>query len=108
VELVEKVRAPLSAFLKPGAPTPEEQALARDLQSRVRRHLLRLSDREREVICLRYGIGTDHEHTLEEIGRRYSVSRERIRQVEAAAMKKLRRAKVMGADPERQHNRRSA
>jgi RNA polymerase primary sigma factor len=82
---------PLGAFLELEAPTPEEQTLARDLQSGVRRHLARLTGRERDVICLRYGIGTDHEHTLDEIGRRYSVSRERIRQIAAEAMKKLRR-----------------
>jgi RNA polymerase primary sigma factor len=41
---------------------------------------------------LRYGIGADREHTFEEIGGRFSVSRERIRQVEVEAMKKLRAA----------------
>jgi RNA polymerase primary sigma factor len=83
---------PLGAFLRLEAPTPEEQVLARDLQSRVGRHLARLSDRERDIICLRYGIGTDHQHTLDEISRRYSVTRERIRQIEQRAMAKLRRS----------------
>jgi RNA polymerase primary sigma factor len=81
---------PLGGLLKLEAPTPEELTLARDLQSQVGRYLARLSDREREIICLRYGIGTDREHTLEEISRRFSLSRERIRQIEAEAMKKLR------------------
>jgi RNA polymerase primary sigma factor len=81
---------PLGAFLELEAPTPEDLTLARDLQSRVRRYLAQLSERERTVICLRYGIGTDREHTLEEISRRLSLSRERIRQIEAEAMRKLR------------------
>ncbi|HEX2339491.1 MAG TPA: sigma-70 family RNA polymerase sigma factor [Vicinamibacterales bacterium] len=85
---------PLGAFLELEAPTPEEQTLARDLASGVRRHLAQLTRRERDVICLRHGIGTDHEHTLEEIGRRYSVCRERIRQIEAEALKKLRQPPI--------------
>jgi RNA polymerase primary sigma factor len=85
---------PLGALLEVEAPTPEELTLARDLQSRVTGHLAQLSRREREVICLRYGIGTDREHTLEEISRRFALSRERIRQIEADAMKKLGRPAV--------------
>ena len=49
-----------------------------------------LTDREKEVLRLRYGLGTDREHTLEEIGRRLSVTRERVRQIEARALSKLR------------------
>ena len=49
-----------------------------------------LSPREREVVSLRYGIGTDQEHSFEEIGRRFGVSRERIRQLEAKALTRLR------------------
>jgi RNA polymerase primary sigma factor len=71
--------------------------LAGDLQTRVRRRLARLSPRERNVISLRYGIGTDRKHTLEEICRRFSLSRERIRQIEAQAMKKLQRPRARSA-----------
>jgi RNA polymerase primary sigma factor len=81
----------LGAVLELEAPSPEALTLARDLQSRVRGYLTQLSERERDVICLRYGIGVDREYTLEEISRRFSLSRERIRQIEAEAMKKLRR-----------------
>ena len=42
---------------------------------------------------LRYGLGTDREYTLEEIGRRLSVTRERVRQIEARALQKLRAAR---------------
>ena len=49
-----------------------------------------LTDREKEVMRLRYGLGTDREHTLEEVGRRLSVTRERVRQIEARAVAKMR------------------
>ena len=87
---------PLGAFVKLEAPTPEELTLARDAQWRARRFLAPLSERERTIICLRYGIGADREYTLQEISRRFALSRERIRQIEADAMKKLRRARDDG------------
>ena len=49
-----------------------------------------LADREREVLRLRYGLGTDREYTLEEIGRKLAITRERVRQIEARALQKLR------------------
>jgi RNA polymerase primary sigma factor len=59
----------------------------------VERAMAPLTDREREVLRLRYGLGTDREHTLEEIGRHLSVTRERVRQIESRALQKLRTAK---------------
>ena len=53
--------------------------------------LAMLTPREEEVLCLRYGIGHDHEYTLEEVGQRFYVTRERVRQIEAKAMRKLRK-----------------
>jgi len=49
-------------------------------------------DREKEVMRLRYGLGTDREHTLEEVGRRLFITRERVRQIEAKALAKMRGA----------------
>ena len=49
-----------------------------------------LTEREREVLRLRYGLGGDREHTLEEVGRRLSITRERVRQIQAAALAKMR------------------
>ena len=66
--------------------TPEEAALEGDLSNEVERALAPLSDREKEVLRLRYGLGTDREYTLEEIGRRLSVTRERVRQIESRAL----------------------
>ena len=73
--------------------SPEDTAIDGDVANEVERALAPLSDREREVLRLRYGLGTDREHTLEEIGRQLSVTRERIRQIESRALKKLRAAK---------------
>jgi RNA polymerase primary sigma factor len=73
--------------------SPEETAIASDLSNEVERTLAPLSDREKEVLRLRYGLGTDREYTLEEIGRQLSVTRERVRQIESRALQKLRSAK---------------
>jgi RNA polymerase sigma factor (sigma-70 family) len=74
--------------------SPEDTAPESDLANEVERALTPLSDREKEVLRLRYGLGTDREYTLEEIGRRLSVTRERVRQIESRALEKVRAAKV--------------
>ena len=73
--------------------SPEDTAIDSDLANEVERALAPLSDREKEVLRLRYGLGTDREYTLEEIGQRLSVTRERVRQIESRALQKLRAAK---------------
>jgi RNA polymerase primary sigma factor len=73
--------------------TPEDTALEGDLSNEVERALAPLSDREKEVLRLRYGLGADREYTLEEIGKRLSVTRERVRQIESRALQKLRATK---------------
>jgi RNA polymerase primary sigma factor len=85
--------------------TPEDTAIEGDLTNEVERALAPLSDREKEVLRLRYGLGTDREYTLEEIGQRLSVTRERIRQIESRALQKLRAAKQREATtvPRRRH-----
>ena len=69
----------------------DTDAVRRDQAAQVERALDGLSDKEREVLRLRFGIGHDREHTLEEIGRHFGVTRERIRQIEAVALGKLQR-----------------
>jgi RNA polymerase primary sigma factor len=49
-----------------------------------------LTDRERDIVRLRFGIGDEHDHTLEEIGRTFNLSRERIRQILETALRKMR------------------
>jgi RNA polymerase primary sigma factor len=83
---------PLGALLAFEAPSPEEVAVRRDLQRRLARQLEPLTPREREIVRLRYGIGGAREHSYAEIGRRFGVSRERIRQLEAAILTKIRAA----------------
>ena len=56
----------------------------------VKRSLDELTPREAQVLRLRYGIGTNQDHTLEEVGRALGLTRERVRQIEAAAVRKLR------------------
>ena len=70
--------------------SPEDLVAARELATEVERAMAPLSAREREILRLRYGLGTDREHTLEEIGRRLSLTRERVRQIEAKAVAKMR------------------
>ena len=72
------------------APRPDEAALETDLTAQIERSLARLSDRERMLLQLRFGLAGGSEHTLEEIGTHFLVTRERIRQIEAKALRKLR------------------
>ena len=83
--------------------SPEDTVMVSDLANEVERAMQPLGDREREVLRLRYGLGTDREYTLEEIGRRLSVTRERVRQIEARALQKLRAARQREELPRRRH-----
>ena len=53
-----------------------------------------LSEREKEVLILRYGLDSSKAHTLEEVGEVFNLSRERVRQIQTKAMRKLRRPQV--------------
>lgn len=72
--------------------TPEEAMDSLVRKEEVSELLESLSDRERQVIRLRYGLEDGKTHTLEEIGNTLNVTRERVRQIEARAMEKLRRS----------------
>jgi RNA polymerase primary sigma factor len=72
------------------ARSPEAVAIRGQMAAEVERAMAALTDREREVLRLRYGLGLDREMTLGEIGRRLSISRERVRQIEAKAVAKMR------------------
>jgi len=75
------------------APSPEELAVRSRMAADVETAMAPLTDREREVLRLRYGLGLDREMTLVEIGRRLSLTRERVRQIEAKALTKLRQTR---------------
>jgi RNA polymerase primary sigma factor len=72
--------------------SPIGDLLAEDLSSQVGHALARLNPREREIVRLRFGIGEGEGQTLEEIGQRLGLTRERIRQLEVQALRKLRRS----------------
>jgi RNA polymerase primary sigma factor len=72
------------------AGSPNDTLLGQDLTTQVERALATLSPKEKEILRLRFGIGEEGEHTLEEVGKRFAVTRERIRQIEAKALRKLR------------------
>jgi RNA polymerase sigma factor (sigma-70 family) len=70
--------------------SPEDVAMRNEIAERIEHQFAVLDPREREVLRLRFGLGSAREHTLADIARRLSLSRERIRQIEARAMAKLR------------------
>jgi RNA polymerase primary sigma factor len=69
---------------------PIDAAIQSDLRETTTRVLASLSPREERVLRMRFGIGINADHTLEEVGQQFSVSRERIRQIEARALRKLK------------------
>jgi RNA polymerase primary sigma factor len=69
---------------------PADHGIDYSLKKTVRDVLDTLSPREAKVLCMRFGIDTLTDHTLEEVGRQFDVTRERIRQIEAKAIRKLR------------------
>jgi RNA polymerase primary sigma factor len=71
------------------AESPVNVASYEMLKDKIDLVLQSLSYREREIIKLRYGIGDDYTYTLEEVGRKFNVTRERVRQIEAKALRKL-------------------
>ena len=70
--------------------SPDESATSECLKSAIKQVLNALTEREAKVICMRFGIGMNTDHTLEEVGKQFEVTRERIRQIEAKALRKLR------------------
>ena len=70
---------------KPAAPRPRNGMLREKIEALLKT----LTYREREIIRLRYGLGDGYTYTLEEVGRIFKVTRERVRQIEAKAVKKL-------------------
>jgi len=87
----EEGSAVASALEDETSPQPAELAVASGLRRHIHRVLDTLSPREAQVLQLRFGIGDQAERTLEEIGSTMRVTRERIRQIEAGALRKLRR-----------------
>ena len=69
--------------------SPSDAVISLDLAEQTRKVLSTLTPREEKVLRMRFGIGENSDHTLEEVGRDFEVTRERIRQIEAKALRKL-------------------
>ena len=72
------------------APERVDAAIQSNLRETTTRVLASLTPREERVLRMRFGIGMNTDHTLEEVGQQFSVTRERIRQIEAKALRKLK------------------
>jgi RNA polymerase primary sigma factor len=73
------------------AVSPSDAIINLNLSEQTRRVLATLTPKEEKVLRMRFGIGEESDHTLEEVGQDFDVTRERIRQIEAKALQKLRR-----------------
>ncbi len=71
-------------------PRPVEDAIESDLRTKIRKALATLPPREEKVIRFRSGVGEPRDYTLEELGEKFSISRERVRQIEQQVLRKLR------------------
>jgi RNA polymerase primary sigma factor len=74
------------------APSPVEAAMHTNLSEQTRKVLATMTPREEQILRMRFGIGQKTECTLEEVGKLFAVTRERIRQIEAKALRRLRTA----------------
>jgi RNA polymerase primary sigma factor len=72
------------------ATSPVEAIMLSDLRNKTQRILKTLSPREEQILRMRFGVDDGTEHTLEEVGRAFNVTRERIRQIESKALRRLR------------------
>jgi RNA polymerase primary sigma factor len=81
----------------PYAMSPVESATTSGLRETTRKALAGLGEREAEVLRMRFGIDMNTDHTLEEVGRQFDITRERIRQIEVKALRKLRQSS--GSEP---------
>lgn len=79
-------------------PHPADEAARTMLREQIREILCDLTEREQQVLRLRYGLDDDRSRTLEEVGRQLNVTRERIRQIEAKALRKLKRKNIRMRD----------
>lgn len=87
----------LGAFVEDNlSPQPNDAVAEKMLHERIDRLLDNLTPRETSVLCLRYGLRGHESHTLKEVGKMFDLSRERIRQIEKTALKKLRQPQVGG------------
>jgi len=80
----------LDVLVNGDSPRADNSLIIESLQREIERSLATLTERERDVVKLFYGIGYSHEYTLEEIGDRFDLTRERVRQIKEKAIKRLK------------------
>jgi RNA polymerase primary sigma factor len=80
----------LDVLVNGDSPRADSSLIIESLQREIERSLATLTERERDVVKLFYGIGYSHEYTLEEIGDRFDLTRERVRQIKEKAIKRLK------------------
>ena len=80
----------LDVLINSDSPKADSMLISESLQREIERSLSTLTDRERDVVKLFYGIGYNHEFTLEEIGDKFDLTRERVRQIKEKAIKRLK------------------
>ena len=91
-DFLDKETVPLEYVhdLADDGPTAEDAVNLSELKTKITKILAKLTPREERVLRKRLGIGLDTDYTLEEIGKEFSVTRDRIRQIESKALRKLR------------------
>ena len=90
IEMTDAVPLEYAYDLADEGMSPEEETILSELKSKVTYVLSSLAAREERVLRMRFGIGLKTDHTLEEVAKTYSVNRERIRQIEAKSLRKLK------------------
>ncbi|MFC2092099.1 RNA polymerase sigma factor RpoD/SigA [Elusimicrobiota bacterium] len=89
------IDVPLKATISLGdEPSPDDAMGIIAVHQQIEELLYSITDREKEIIMLRFGIGTTHPHTLHDVGEKLKISRERVRQIQDKALNKLRKAAV--------------
>ena len=84
------VQSVLGDFITDDSKSTEEEAIQPILKETIKEVMADLTEREREILILRFGLEDGNARTLEEVGKKYKITRERIRQIEAKALRKLR------------------
>lgn len=81
----------LGDFIQDNDPTPEDRAISDNTKELLLKIVKTLPPREQKVILMRFGFETGEYMTLDEVGKKYGVTRERMRQIELSALKKIRK-----------------
>jgi RNA polymerase primary sigma factor len=80
----------IDVFINNDGPDTDESLILESLNSEIQRTLATLSDKERDVLNLYYGIGVNHSLTLDEIAAKFDLTRERVRQIKEKAIRRLK------------------